>query len=239
MERPLSRSDEEVASVSTGNTARPSLIPVLKARRTSRANNSETLVANTTRRGSKQKHNNSAVEPSTSQESLVNSSGRSTYRQKLRSPKSRRDNLNKGQIEISRSRSRTSTDHQEGNNTRKRSTEKYKTRNSLHLRSLSTSESSTSSTTDQQVTHKYPLRNRLSSSSAVLSNNRVSAQDYKIKESVALGASTSHQATREEQEPSRLTRSGAVLRRSTRNSKGNTTIKMRKIEMEIMKKHAC
>lgn len=220
-------SDEDVSSASTSTiTTKSSLIPVLKSRRTSKPNSSETHVSSDRsiqKRGPKQKYSSSELEPSTSQESVASTSGRSTYRQKLRSPKARNYNANKRQAEEdSRSRSRTDSGHREGS-VRKRSAEKYKTKSTV--RTLSTSESSTSSVnaTVPQATHKYPLRNRLLSSSVIVPNNRVSVQDPKTKESVALGASTSHQATREEQEPSRLTRSGAVLRRSTRNSKGKTS----------------
>lgn len=209
--------NEYEPSSSTSSTHNSSLIPILKTRRSSRVNYSETRVSldrDNHKLGAKQKHSSSEVEPSTSQESLANNSVRNTYRQKLRSPKSRKDNLNKRKEEDSRSRS-SHKDHQEGNSRRKSD----KNKNNSRLRSLSTSESSTSSLNIavQQVKHKYPLRNRLPT---VAYNNRVSAQECKTKESVALGASTSHQTTREEQEPSRLTRSGAVLRRSTRNSKG-------------------
>lgn len=66
--------------------------------------------------------------------------------------------------------------------------------------------------------HKYPLR---SHSRTSVEPNRKSLPQRGHRELIALGASSSQTTSRDESEPSRLTRSGAVLRRSTRNSKGN------------------
>lgn len=74
--------------------------------------------------------------------------------------------------------------------------------------------------------HKYPLRSqsRSSAGQAGPQGSRRSLPEHGKRELVALGASGSQPATRDSSEPSRLTRSGAVLRRSTRNSKGNVYI---------------
>lgn len=219
VEGSASTSQEDISTASTSNIVKSSLIPIINTRRQSRTNNSEIClstekITHTLKRSSKQKHNISEIEASSSQESITSSSIRDSYKHKLRNTKTRRE------LEESRSRSRTDSkykNHQE--TTRKSSTERYWKKNN---RTSSTSENSTASTitANQEVTHKYPLRNRLSSSATIAQNNLVFTQDKIKKKSIALGASTSHQATREEQEPSRLTRSGAVLRRSTRNSKG-------------------
>lgn len=65
--------------------------------------------------------------------------------------------------------------------------------------------------------HKYTLRSQ---------KKLEDAENLRNRELSALGASTSHNVKREDPEPSRLTRSGAVLRRSTRNSKGNLNQKL-------------
>lgn len=66
--------------------------------------------------------------------------------------------------------------------------------------------------------HKYPLR-----SQGRLSDPGVAHRPTTQSKSTALGTTSSQNASREVPEPSRLTRSGAVLRRSTRNSKGHST----------------
>lgn len=224
METLESTSHEDLSTASTSSTAKSSLIPILSTRRYSRTHNSEVRLSTekiiyTFKRSSKQKQNLSEVEASTSQESLtISNSTKDSYKHKLRNSKT------KTEFEETKDKSITESNHQEI--TRKKSSEKYWKRSN---RSLNSPDNSTtdSSKVNQEVKHKYPLRNRLSTSSTIAPNNRVSSTQEKNKrKSVALGATTSHQAaTREEQEPSRLTRSGAVLRRSTRNSKGEFIIK--------------
>lgn len=225
-----STSHEDISSVSTNVTTRSSLIPVLNTRRQSRLNYSETRLStekiiNAVKRGTKQKHSNTDIQATTSQESVAGSSSSSNsvttenYRHKLRNSTTKRE------VEASRSRSRSeSSSHnkkRQDNSKRNKSNDRHwKKRNNRSLNTTTTATKTSVGAVQQQVTHNYSLRNRLSSNSTIASNNRVSTQEQNKKESVALGASTSHQATREEQEPSRLTRSGAVLRRSTRNSKG-------------------
>lgn len=95
------------------------------------------------------------------------------------------------------------------------------------------SEASTSSanlTYPQIHNHKYPLRSQSKPSVSNTSHNnnnniqtRKSLPERGKRELVALGASSSQPTTRDTSEPARLTRSGAVLRRSTRNSKGHNT----------------
>lgn len=80
--------------------------------------------------------------------------------------------------------------------------------------------------------HKYPLRSQSRSftdqqtpqTSHYHQQSKKSSSERGKRELVALGATNSQPNTREEPEPSRLTRSGAVLRRSTRNSKGKKNI---------------
>ncbi|XP_017785383.1 PREDICTED: E3 ubiquitin-protein ligase TRIP12 isoform X2 [Nicrophorus vespilloides] len=72
------------------------------------------------------------------------------------------------------------------------------------LSCIKTLQEASSTTQPQQLQHNQ-------------NNNNLNAR----KTAAALGATSSHQAKREDSEPSRLTRSGAVLRRSTRNSKGH------------------
>lgn len=212
-----STSQEDVSSTSTSSAVKSSHIPILATRRHSRLNNSESdKITHPQKRGSKPKSSTSEIEGSTSQESLpsTSSSTKNNYRSKLRNSETRKD------VEDSRSRSRVDS-HRNLQPERKRSSEKYRKKSNTVPLNIPFK-----SIDFNQPKHKYSLRNRLSSSggggSTGTSSGRVStAQDHNNKkESVALGASTSHQATREEQEPSRLTRSGAVLRRSTRNSKG-------------------
>ncbi|XP_072379801.1 E3 ubiquitin-protein ligase TRIP12 isoform X1 [Diabrotica undecimpunctata] len=83
--------------------------------------------------------------------------------------------------------------------------------------------------------HKYPLRshskipsNSSISSSVVESSSTINLPKKVLpvrlkRDFVALGTSSSQPTTRDVQEPSRLTRSGAVLRRSTRTSKGHSS----------------
>ncbi|KAK9879662.1 hypothetical protein WA026_006724 [Henosepilachna vigintioctopunctata] len=74
--------------------------------------------------------------------------------------------------------------------------------------------------------HKYPLRSHSRSSTdrvPVLVVRSKNTAELRERQSLALGASSSQAASREEQEPPRLSRSGPVLRRSTRNSKGHTS----------------
>lgn len=93
---------------------------------------------------------------------------------------------------------------------------------------------STSNLTVPQV-HKYPLRSHskiplkssiptiIHSSSSINLPKKILPERGK-RDSLALGTSSSSQsATRDVPEPSRLTRSGAVLRRSTRSSKGHSS----------------
>ncbi|KAL3281120.1 hypothetical protein HHI36_004342 [Cryptolaemus montrouzieri] len=74
--------------------------------------------------------------------------------------------------------------------------------------------------------HKYPLRSHSRGSSdrapVVVVKSKKHAE-FRNREASALGVSSSQSASREDQEPPRLTRSGPVLRRSTRNSKGHTS----------------
>ncbi|XP_025829823.1 E3 ubiquitin-protein ligase TRIP12 isoform X2 [Agrilus planipennis] len=76
-------------------------------------------------------------------------------------------------------------------------------------------------------THKYPLRSqgRLSDPCPVVGYIRKSTEKKKSRELKALGASSSQTNNNAlvDSEPSRLTRSGAVLRRSTRSSKGHSS----------------
>ncbi|CAG9853614.1 unnamed protein product [Phyllotreta striolata] len=87
--------------------------------------------------------------------------------------------------------------------------------------------SSTSNSTYTQG-HKYPLRShskiptRVHTSNSIPLSKKISQEQGK-KKHLALGASSSQPTTRDIQEPSRLTRSGAVLRRSTRTSKGHSS----------------
>lgn len=214
-----STSHEDVSSTSTSSAAKSSHIPILTTRRYSRINNTETdKITHTEKRGSKQKPSTSEIEATTSQESLAStsSSTRNSYRSKLRNSETKKE------VEERRSRSRTDSNRNQPEGARKKSNEKYRKKNNISL-NIPLKCIDYTLPANQPVQHNYSLRNRLSSgsgNSTITSNNRVSTQDHNKKESVALGASTSHQATREEQEPSRLTRSGAVLRRSTRNSKG-------------------
>lgn len=70
------------------------------------------------------------------------------------------------------------------------------------------------------TSHKYLLRSqgKLSADQTIaLQRIRRATEKRKTREFRELGASSSQQTTREENESSRLTRSGAVLRRSTRN----------------------
>ncbi|KAG5872398.1 hypothetical protein JTB14_028710 [Gonioctena quinquepunctata] len=91
-------------------------------------------------------------------------------------------------------------------------------------------EAGTSSANSIQV-HKYPLRSHSRASvghsaapptgpSGSVHPARKSLPERGKRELLALGASSSQPTTRDAQEPPRLTRSGAVLRRSTRSSKG-------------------
>ncbi|XP_057663764.1 E3 ubiquitin-protein ligase TRIP12 isoform X1 [Diorhabda carinulata] len=105
---------------------------------------------------------------------------------------------------------------------------------SLNSTSISDNSASTSNLTFPQV-HKYPLRSHskipLKSSISTINHSSSSINlPKKIlpergkRDSLALGTSSSSQpATRDVTEPSRLTRSGAVLRRSTRSSKGHSS----------------
>ncbi|CAH1114025.1 unnamed protein product [Psylliodes chrysocephalus] len=92
---------------------------------------------------------------------------------------------------------------------------------------------SASNLTYPQV-HKYPLRShsKISLNSSIptlvrattsLPLSKKTSQERGKRELLALGASSSQPTTRDIQEPSRLTRSGAVLRRSTRSSKGHSS----------------
>lgn len=69
--------------------------------------------------------------------------------------------------------------------------------------------------------HKYLLRSQskasLDQSNIAVQLFRKATEKRRSRDLKALGASTSHQVAREESESSRLTRSGAVLRRTTRN----------------------
>lgn len=78
------------------------------------------------------------------------------------------------------------------------------------------------SVTYPPVRHSYILRSHGQTPAA--SHCNASANQRRKSDAVDLGATSSHLTTREEQEPSRLTRSGAVLRRSTRNSKGKPSV---------------
>jgi hypothetical protein len=73
----------------------------------------------------------------------------------------------------------------------------------------------------QQSIHKYTLRSQsrsfIEQTSEPSHSKKSTSERRKL---VALGATSSQPTAREEQEPSRLARSGVVLRRSTRNSKG-------------------
>ena len=67
--------------------------------------------------------------------------------------------------------------------------------------------------------HGYPLRSRTKAR-----NIKQGSVNDGSGEVVALGATSSQHAKREDPEASRLTRTGAVLRRSTRNNKGKLII---------------
>lgn len=89
---------------------------------------------------------------------------------------------------------------------------------------LEASTSSTNLTYPQAQVHKYPLRSHSRSSGLSIETftKKPSLSERGKRELVALGASSSQPTTRDDSEPSRLTRSGAVLRRSTR-SKGHSS----------------
>ncbi|XP_008200479.2 E3 ubiquitin-protein ligase TRIP12 isoform X1 [Tribolium castaneum] len=104
-----------------------------------------------------------------------------------------------------------------------RRSERYSSRSDIGLNHKKyESEESLSS---ENSVHKYPLRSRsfTDQSSQTSHQSRKSPSGRVKRELVALGATSSQPNTREEQEPSRLTRSGAVLRRSTRNSKAHSS----------------
>ncbi|KAI4466356.1 e3 ubiquitin-protein ligase trip12 [Holotrichia oblita] len=118
---------------------------------------------------------------------------------------------------------------------RKKSSERYKIKNNIASVSFASSEilnassqaeaCSSTNLTVPRVSHKYPLRSQ--GKVADYTNNflplRKGAQERRNREVIALGASSSQHTKREDPEPSRLSRSGAVLRRSTRNSRGHNS----------------
>lgn len=87
---------------------------------------------------------------------------------------------------------------------------------SNHFHSYSDPSSSSGNQTFPKISHKYALRSQSRCSNIPAPT---SPEEHR-KESSALGASSSQHSKREDTEPSRLARSGAVLRRSTRSSKG-------------------
>ncbi|XP_074040259.1 E3 ubiquitin-protein ligase ctrip isoform X3 [Leptinotarsa decemlineata] len=118
---------------------------------------------------------------------------------------------------------------------RKRSSSGFNSKNNHLSNEDDNPEASTSSSSSafSQV-HKYPLRSHSRTSvghsaapstgpSVSVHLSRKSLPERGKRELLALGASSSQPTTRDAQEPSRLTRSGAVLRRSTRSSKGHSS----------------
>lgn len=102
-----------------------------------------------------------------------------------------------------------------------RSSNKGKTSKRLNRTDTDSSEAEQ----DNTKIHRYQLRsqNRFSTQtneSGTSSQSKQPTSERGQREVAALGATNSQPNTREEPEPSRLTRSGAVLRRSTRHSKG-------------------
>lgn len=114
---------------------------------------------------------------------------------------------------------------------RKKSSERYKQKNNVTSVSFTANEvlnaspqaeaCSSANLTVPRVLHKYTLRSQGTVADYPLNflPLRRSAE-HRNREVVALGASSSQHTKREDPEPSRLSRSGAVLRRSTRNSRG-------------------
>lgn len=153
-----------------------------------------------------------------------------------------RNNLSKGgnltklnhSIESSDEASKTDKelDRQNHKVNRKKSSERYKIKNNVTSVSFTSSEilntssqaeaCSSSNLTVPRVSHNYPLRSqgKIADFPINFLPIRKGAQERRNREVVALGASSSQHTKREDPEPSRLSRSGAVLRRSTRNSRG-------------------
>ncbi|GJQ67325.1 hypothetical protein Trydic_g8224 [Trypoxylus dichotomus] len=126
-------------------------------------------------------------------------------------------------------------DRQNHKISRKKSSERYKTKNNItsvsftsnDLLNTSSQAEACSSTnlTVPRVPHKYPLRSQGKVADCPFNflPIRKGAQERRNREVLALGASSSQHTKREDPEPSRLSRSGAVLRRSTRNSRGHNS----------------
>lgn len=213
------RSQSDITLLEELPQRRQSLIPVLKGRRTSKTNietsdsvSSESI--NSAGTSGTPKHKKNTTRSSTSNLDIINISNEKRSKSKER-PRAK-DQVTKVQSKSNRKRTADKS------KSAALSIVKKPTTNTLN------NEASCSQfkATDLNTVHKYPLRaqRRVSTEQSVaLELIRKATEKRRTREVKDLGVSSSQQVAREENESSRLSRGGAVLRRSTRNKGHSST----------------